>query len=527
MLAITTITAAWIVREDHFGRLKAHAQFQDFVQHAYEARLPLSIPGVDSDIQREDAARVLTLLGQYGVMENERWQNSPSYVDVDAAERQRLDEEVVRMLHALGAASLKQASREPTRGQRQATLDAAQSYNAAAARLASASLSQLSAAIDGQRNLIERSRSGQTPPSAIELMENATSMAGSQVVQLIERGRYGDALPDLLKLRDQTPKSLSAWMLLGVARAGIGNAAEAEECFTTCTRLRPQFPFSYFQRGLARLEQKKYAAAADDFSRYIEMCGVSPAALVNRALAREKSGAPQLALADLNAALAAGATQTRIYFIRARVRKELKDSAGAQADFQQGLALTPSDGASWLARGMAQLAKSPQLALADFQQARRLDPGNRAAAQNILHVLVDRLQREDEALKLLDALLAANPRDARALLTRAVVKARAGEAENAAADATAALAIDDNPTASLQAACAFAQASRTESQYRGKAFDLLARSLGAQPGLAIVAGTDPDLEPLRDGEAFEQILNAADVIRNSGKSAGAEATASR
>ena len=108
-------------------------------------------------------------------------------------------------------------------------------------------------------------------------------------------------MPLLTEWRDKEPYDLGAWMLLGSANAGIGNLQEAEECFTTCTRLRPQFAFGYFQRGLARFAQRRYLGAIDDFGAHLRLGGQPVPALVNRALAHHANGNDQGALHDLNA----------------------------------------------------------------------------------------------------------------------------------------------------------------------------------------------------------------------------------
>jgi tetratricopeptide (TPR) repeat protein len=256
----------------------------------------------------------------------------------------------------------------------------------------------------------------------------------------------------------------------------------------------------------------------------MQLSGSSPAALINRALTYQAQGDEQLALCDLNAAIAAGARQTRVYFIRAAVRHKLNDVTGSREDFQKGLSLTPTDCTSWLARGMAHLNRSPELALADFQEAMRLEPGNRLAVQNALHVLSDRLQRDEESLELVGRLIATNPRDARALITRAVLQARQGDVKKAAEDATTAIALQSDPKMLLQAACAFAQCSTTAPRYRATALQLLARSIGAEPTLAVIAVKDPDLEPLGSSSDFHRILDAAEVIGNGGAASAEEAT---
>ncbi|HEX6961324.1 MAG TPA: protein kinase [Lacipirellula sp.] len=527
-IAIVAMAAVWLGREAHFGRVEATRRFHDFSSQVVEAKLPLSLPGVDADAHGEGTQLAKELLETYRVLDGDEWRGASAYMDLAPAQRRQLDRDILGLLHSLAASSMKRSAADSETARRQSLLDESASYNSTALQLAAAAAPDLRTAFISQRRLIQQSRAGHNPPSAKELIEDATALAGPRraALQLLQQRRYSEALPRLFEWRDHEPTNMAAWMLLGVAHAGMGNTVEAEECFTTCTRLRPQFAFSYFQRGLSRHQQRKYTAAAEDFGRYMKRRGISAAALINRALSYEALGNFDQALRDLNAALAAGARQTRIYFIRAGVRKQLNDLEGAKQDFEQGLALTPSDPISWLARGMARLGKSPELALADFRQALQLDPGNRMAAQNVLHVLTDRLHRNDEALVLLDQLIDANPRDAQALLTRAVLHARRSEADQAVADAMSALQIDASPLSSLHAACAFAQISRNSDAHRGKALQLLSEALGAQPTLAAMAVTDPDLEPLRGSEEFERILTAADVLRDGGATSK-EATAAR
>jgi tetratricopeptide (TPR) repeat protein len=173
---------------------------------------------------------------------------------------------------------------------------------------------------------------------------------------------------------------------------------------------------------------------------------------------------------------------------------------------------------------MARLADEPQLALADFTQALLVDPGSRAAKQNMVHLLADRLNKPAEALTILDSLLAANPQDARALASRAVLKARQGDRSAAQRDALQALSIDDDPTIILQAACAFASSPRKHPPDETMAFRLLGKALGAKPALAETAAADPDLEGLRSSPNFDRILQAADIMRRGGEGPEAESS---
>lgn len=458
---LASLAVGWTMRERRFARVEAQQLFSDFMESSAEARLPLSVPGADAETLDEGVAAARNQLARYGVSRSADWKSNSNY------------------------------------------------------RLLSQNLQvELEAAVEKTKRAIDSAENRRGGDAAN--ISPANGDDETKAVSLIRKGRYGDAISLLTEWRDKEPYDFGAWMLLGSANAGIGNFQEAEECFTTCTRLRPRFAFSYFQRGLARFAQRRYLGAIDDFGAHLRHGGQPVPALVNRALAHHANGNDQAALDDLNAALAAGAAQTRIYFIRSDVRARLGDAAGAAADRELGLTLAPRDSVSFLARGSARLSNDPEGALADFQEALALDPGSRTAKQNIVHVLGDRLQRPEEARAMLDSILETNPSDFRALASRAVLKARAGDRDGATTDAIAALQGDDDPSIVLQASCAFARSAATHPPDKVKSLHLAARAIGAKPELSSIAANDSDLESLHDTEEFERILQAANVILSGG-----------
>jgi serine/threonine protein kinase/Flp pilus assembly protein TadD len=520
LVASFVVAGAWIAREARLRRLQAKDLYHDFVQRVDEARIPLTLVESDTATFNEGSAAARAQLERYGVLSDAAWQESPSYRSLDQQDQAALNRELARTLYLLAGSSLRQAAAETTAALRIERLQAAHMYNSKAIQLIDAGMPDVAPAVLDQQESIVQWEHDSAADKASSARLAGYSQASDPELSAIQRFRhakFSEALPELLSWRDSDRSNMAAWMLLGQAYAGMGDDAQAEICFTTCTRLRPQLSIGYLQRGLSRHRQKNYSKAADDFGQFIELKGSSSIGLINRALAYHELGDDTSALDDLNSAEAAGAVPTRLYFIRAAVRRNRKDAAGGQDDFKRGLNLTPSDSASWTARGVAQLSVRPEQALADFRQARRLNPADRTAAQNILHVLCDRLHEEKEAIDLLDELLASNPRDERALATRAVLHARQGDVEAAIADAEASLSLNGDPRATFQAACVYSQISRTQATYQSKALELLARSLGANPQLAARAAGDPDLDPLRSAEAFRRILAAADVIKNGGK----------
>jgi serine/threonine protein kinase/tetratricopeptide (TPR) repeat protein len=527
LMALFVAAGAWRTREVRLRRLQAKDLYHDFVQRVDEARIPLTLVELDAATFIEGSVAARAQLERFRILSDADWREGAPYCNLDPQDQAALDRELVRTLYLLAGSSLRQAAAETAATRRIELLQAAHACNAKAMQLTEAKMPEVAPAVREQQESIARWQnvSDADKPSAARLASYSPTVDPElSALQCFQQAKFAEAIPDLLSWRDSDRSNIAAWMLLGQAYSGVGDDAQAEICYTTCTRLRPQLAIGYLQRGMSRYRQKKYRDAAEDFSEFIKLKGTSSTGLINRALAyhelRDKDHDlknEKSALDDLNAAEAAGATQTRLYFIRAAVRRCLNDPAGAQEDFKRGLNLTPSDSASWTARGIAQLGASPEQALADFRQARRLNPADRTAAQNILHVLCDRLNKDEEAINLLDELLATNPRDERALATRAVLHARQGDVEAAIADADASLSMNADPRATFQAACVYSQISRRNADYTSKALDLLARSLGAEPRLSERAATDPDLDPIRGAEAFQRVVAAAEVIKDGGK----------
>src|SRR5262249_38105308 len=139
--------------------------------------------------------------------------------------------------------------------------------------------------------------------------------------------------------------------------------------FGEALRLRPGFNNARIDRALARLALKDYRGADS----------------------------------DLTAALASGAAPTRVYFIRAHVRRLAGDVKGAAADRAEGLKREPTREQRRVGRGVARLANhQPKEALSDFDSALALNPRCLAALEDRAAVLADLPGRTAEAVQALD-----------------------------------------------------------------------------------------------------------------------------
>src|SRR5205823_12673736 len=133
------------------------------------------------------------------------------------------------------------------------------------------------------------------------------------------------------------------------------------------------------------------------------------------------------------------------YFLRARVRQKRGDQVGAQRDHEEGVRRPPQDELSWVTRGFYLLSRDPHAALADFEQALRINPRSANALQNKAHVLAEKLGRTQEAVTVLTRVLELHPGTAVSRSGRGVLQARLGRRDEAIKDGEDALLQDATP----------------------------------------------------------------------------------
>jgi tetratricopeptide (TPR) repeat protein len=268
-------------------------------------------------------------------------------------------------------------------------------------------------------------------------------------------------------------------------------------------------------RGVCLLQLGEFARAAKDFGQVLNIRPDLPAAFFNRGLAHQGLAERQRAIEDFSAALKAGFPQTRVLFLRGKLRAETGDKEGAQRDWQAGLAKVPMDEHSCIARGLAQLEKDPSKALADFERAMLFNPRSRAALQNMAYVyeeILDRPQAAIDALSRLVTMEATPAKRGEALAMRGVVRARVKGFEEAVEDAQLALKLSPTDMVFYRCACVFAILSVDRPDLKTRSTDLLTLAIGKRPALAAIARDDDDLMAVRSTPAFQGLSAVAERL---------------
>jgi tetratricopeptide (TPR) repeat protein len=245
--------------------------------------------------------------------------------------------------------------------------------------------------------------------------------------------------------------------------------------FSHALSLRESCIYTRLNRGIARLEQRKFHDAEADFT----------------------------------AALGCPDAPTRLYFLRSLARRGAADITGADADRAEGLKREPSDAISWATRGRWRMFAEPEMALADFDDALKLDPTQRDSLVNKANVLANLLKRERDAIPVLDRLLELYPHDVDARASRGIYFARLGHVDAAKQDATDSLAADPSAYRTYQIARVYAQLAKVDPGARDESLRLLAKALRAGFNDMKLLGEDADIDPVRNDPEFQRLLDTA------------------
>jgi serine/threonine protein kinase/Tfp pilus assembly protein PilF len=500
-------------RNDELARREALDERDGFRTQLRSARLLLNGRLADREQREEGRTIGLQALARYQVLDNPAWPKLATVHRLPAEEQAQLRDDVGGLLLLLAGSTISEMPRDvlgpqqPIEEALRLNRLAEQCYPAEAApRVLWTQRARLVAALgqkDQAQRLLERAKEGSE--------RNGEAVLAAR--ELVLAGRWFDALPLLREGVRRDPQDFAAWFLLGNCYLeGLAREADAVACYSTCIALWPEFHGSYFNRGLAELRRRDYQTARADFDRALELRPDFREGRVQRALAFQGLQKFAEAEADLTYALGHGAPTCRVYLMRAEVRKQRGDAAGARQDLEEGLRTEPADEESWIARGIARVDRYPKAALADFAAAVRVNRRSVAGLQNQAHVLAEKLGDNAEAIRKLDELLGYYPDYAPALTGRGVLRARLGQRVAAQQDARAALVRDTTPQRLYEAAGVYALTAKDHPEDRREALRLLRDALQQGVGFEII-DTDPDLAPIRADPQFQDLLKAARALQ--------------
>jgi eukaryotic-like serine/threonine-protein kinase len=328
------------------------------------------------------------------------------------------------------------------------------------------------------------------------------------VTELVAEGRYQEAIPILKKITKESSDDFGSWFYLARCYQMVEEYNEAYSCYSTCIALKPTFTRTYYNRALICERQGNLIQAKADLDQALRLDpNMHDAGLLRVVYLKHMKKLPE-ALEELNRIAKDPNAPTRTYLVRADIRHGLGDLIGAKEDREKGLQLIPKDPDSWAVRGYARLQTDAKGALADFEEAEKLDSRSIPALQNQAYLHGEVFKKPDLAVKVLDRLLVHHPEYMPAICAKGVYLARMGLTDEAINHAKQALGLNNNPYVQYRAACIYALASTQNKKYTKEAMGLLAKALLHGHGYEHIA-TDRDLDPLRGNMTFRQLEELA------------------
>ena len=464
----------------------------------------------------EGVGRLRRVLSRYEVPDDpnaaDEWLKSASLRYLSENDRVRVKEDVGEAFYLMAQVAYIKAFASTDPAEQAAESSRAAKWNELASRYGKSD----SAGVREQRAALAELRGDRASPSNCVAMSkpflwNARDLylVGSQ---LARQNRHRDALKHL-SVPHIRPENCSAWFVRGSCHIALEQYEFAAMCYSACVSLRPDFAPAWMNRGRAFAGLRFHSHALEDYARALRLDENFTEAFVHRAYVRVAEGDLAGAEADYSHALDTGAASVRVYFLRATVRHQRGDAAGAKADREAGLRLKPADEMSWIARAESQVSVDPVAALADVEEALKLNPMSVFGLQLKAHIVGERLNRADEALKVLNRAVELHPDHIPTRAGRGVALARAGHRDAALRDAKEALRRDTRAPNLYQVGCIYALTSKSHPEDKREAQRLLWEGLRTGFGLDIVH-TDADLDALRGDQGFKDLVKDAEALHS-------------
>ena len=300
---------------------------------------------------------------------------------------------------------------------------------------------------------------------AVESVTRAIEISGTNGDYLIERARLHLALAnveaaiqDLEQAIDASPNDPRPALVLALTFQAQGDLGRAHEEATRAVEIAPDFVPALVTRGKLRLALGDAKGAAEDYDEAVRIDPVNPLAHAAQAQVRE-------ALGDIDGAIEA---LTRAL-----------DIAGEEPDYLADRALLHLD------------LGNIERALADLNRAFEAAP-DRAGIRLLYADLLRIVDRYDDALEVIDALIDDEPGLPVAYRLRAAIRLSRDDEPGALADLMAAIAIDPEDAA--------AYATRALVHHQAERFDEAIadydRSLELRPGDASTLNNRADARML-------------------------------
>jgi serine/threonine protein kinase/tetratricopeptide (TPR) repeat protein len=510
---LIVLAALLFIRGQRIARFEAYETLAGFRQDFDSCQFLLNTQTDDPERREQGITTGRRAIGIYGALVDPRWREAAAVVNLDRDDRPRLAEDIGELALIVARAMAIGAADRPAGADRRSLVSSAMALCDLAASCYVADKPPRSLWV--QRAELTALLGQEVEAKALRARAEQTPLRTPRdrylaATELVVAGEFRKALPLARDATRENPRNIWSWFLLALCHDRLDQNAEAIACYGTCIALRPEFSFSWFNRGIVQMRADENEQARADFARVIELRPDWFEPYLNRGIVEMALKEDASAIRDFSRSLELGAPDTRVFFLRAQARDRSGDVEGARRDREEGLRREPTDEPSYIARGMARLSKDIPGALADFERAVKLNPRSIVALQDSVHCLGE-LNRDDDALALLERIIALYPDHAPSRSSRGVLLAIKGRRDEAHRNARESLWRDTSPRNLYQVAGIYATTSKANPEDRIEAFRLLSTALRGGFGFDYLPD-DHELDAIRNQPEFLEILAAAKAL---------------
>jgi len=217
------------------------------------------------------------------------------------------------------------------------------------------------------------------PPSARQCLD--------ALIRLFQAGEHRRAAEEAPWFMTLHPREPMLAVLLGAARAALGEAKVAEAAFDRALAVDPNCIDAHYNRALLLQGQGAAAAAEAGYERVIALAPAHAGAWNNLAVLRLEGGRPDAGLTACDALLRIAPGYRDGHVNRGNALTELARHAEAVEAYDHALAIDPRCSEAHANRGNAlQELGQPEAALAAFDAALACNPANDTALLRKLHI---------------------------------------------------------------------------------------------------------------------------------------------
>ncbi|HEX2094182.1 MAG TPA: tetratricopeptide repeat protein [Longimicrobiaceae bacterium] len=211
--------------------------------------------------------------------------------------------------------------------------------------------------------------------------------------------RHEEALESYDRALALEPDDAITWYNRGIALGYLGRHQEAQEANDRALALDPKSVRAWTSRGALLTRLGRHEEALESYDRVLALDPESVLAWSNRGVALGHLGRHEEALESYDRALALNAEHAKTWSSRGIALGRLGRHREALESFDRALELDPGDAATHLNRGLLyRVLKRPRDAEDDLRRAIALGAEGTVVSTALVGLLLEDLQRPDEAL---------------------------------------------------------------------------------------------------------------------------------